>query len=1339
MNGNGRNGSLSRSREHGGSLDESTSSLNGAARTPPKRSPAPPGHTAMVSSPVSSLSNASTVVDLTEKNVVVALRVRPLRQGGEMAMTTSTNRAVLVNPRTFKASADAVARAAEELRRQNNFTADWARVFKFDHVFGTGARDQADDSEAVFEALGRPLVDAAVSLRRACIFSYGPEDSGRSHSIFGNLEEPGATDAADAADGAGPEAGAGEFFSWFSRGGKVVDGPVDGGTDGANAALLDDDGISVVGRDLRLPGDPLRASRGLAPRVLEALLARVLAINEAGGALRLRVAVLSIAGDKLTDLLCNYGAGDAEHPPARPGGKGLRIREHPEHGPFVESLRSVALEDHGTVRRCLRHATESWRDGHVVVHVTLRMDGGRGGAGSVYLVDLEQKESTEARRRAAHLQTLSTIAVVLKQMKKGVVDGMPHRQAPLTWLLRDALSPGATSFFLAHALPDAAHHQHSLRTLAFAEKLLKTPSPSDAPRSAGRVGRTPPSAARTPLRQEEHPELWEALGGSQAGTASSRQLLFQTVADPQQRLARAAAARAQRERLARRVSVRDFGVQASLGGAQASSAARQELWDAQAAKVELEIEVNALAVDRDVAVAEATQATERLRSADAKVAALQAKLSAAEERAAEEAAALRRQVSVGRQDRDQVLDEVDTLRDLNAKLRSDASILGEHARGLRKDLADKEDAVKAANARLVEAEQALLREGAEARRAVATAESAAARAPSAEEVQALRGALEDAEEDRVALQEALRGLQQAEVRAREAEALRRAEAAREREALLRERDALSSAARDVERAGEEASAALRRERDSFATSLEESREELAGARAQLADSRAQLAAAKEKLNGTRNELAAAKEQLAAADEQVVSMGEELMRTKEALATARGELAATKEELSGTKNDLTEATEKLAGATEELTEAKERLTSTQERLTGTQEQLTGLCRERDASAAQKERAAGADAAAVTAELARARAQHAADVLRLEEQADALRRQLDAAATSAAASAQSPAVGSEVRDVRRLSKAVRDLREEGARRLEQAESALEEERQLRERLQRELQDVRQSLRSVTEAHSASTDGTSAVEGALDDERRLRSALEEENRRLSALLRSGEQQMEAVLEDLLRDVREHHRPKEELLGAMQQKLFLLAKERQESAGRADAFQQRLREREAEHAKMAKVYARQITALWGAVKSLEDMQAENEETIRALRKERDEAHGQARRVAMQVADLEERRHDLQRELVGIDGKLISALQKHGVPNAKVIAMATTTADMGGGSATPATPRRASLPGDSPRELRGSSAFRRPARSSLGSETPVLSAALDAGEEDPEVWSEAVERQIAALAKYMV
>ncbi|MEM9783435.1 MAG: hypothetical protein AAF899_13290, partial [Pseudomonadota bacterium] len=50
--------------------------------------------------------------------------------------------------------------------------------------------------------------------------------------------------------------------------------------------------------------------------------------------------------------------------------------------------RSVALEDHGAVRRCLRHAPDSWRDGHVVVHVTLHMDGGRGGAGSVYLVDL---------------------------------------------------------------------------------------------------------------------------------------------------------------------------------------------------------------------------------------------------------------------------------------------------------------------------------------------------------------------------------------------------------------------------------------------------------------------------------------------------------------------------------------------------------------------------------------------------------------------------------------------------------------------------------------------------------------------------------------------------------------------------------------------------------------------------------------------------------------------------------------------------------------------------------------------------------------------------------------
>ena len=171
-------------------------------------------------------------------------------------------------------------------------------------------------------------------------------------------------------------------------------------------------------------------------------------------------------------------------------------------------------------------------------------------------LQLQQQASAAMAAEARSIRrSLSTLGHVLRALCRGEpTKSLPYRDSTLTWLLRDALSGRNHTTVLVTVSPASVHHEESVNTLRYAERLCSAPpaaralsAASQQPPAAasGRTRRTdsdpPPSAHARPYG---HPaaapsaqEFEYGLGG-RPGSAAARSLLQRAVADPQQRLAR---------------------------------------------------------------------------------------------------------------------------------------------------------------------------------------------------------------------------------------------------------------------------------------------------------------------------------------------------------------------------------------------------------------------------------------------------------------------------------------------------------------------------------------------------------------------------------------------------------------------------------------------------------------------------------------------------------------------------------------------------------------------------------------------------------------------------------
>ncbi|CAM9261420.1 unnamed protein product [Ectocarpus fasciculatus] len=405
----------------------------------------------------------------------VAVRVRPFSEKEKLAgkhcvISMAANQTKILDPAFFD---------SEDGSSSPGDRSMWERTFNFDHSFwshssgGRGLGGGRFSSQAdVHQALGIFLLDNACRGFNCSLFAYGQTGSGKTYTMLG--------DSSDLTSAAG-EGTAGlipricvELFERF-------------GLSNSREA----DGRGAVENASRKSG---QAS--------------------------IQVSFCEIYNEQVRDLFAEGASGH-----------GLRVREHPTKGAFVEGLsaRPVVcyqqvqqlLEDGMSARATAATAmNEVSSRSHAIftIHITVTFTtkfshGGRDGKGGaeegdaeddvssrtskICLVDLagsERANATGAKgdrlREAANInKSLSTLGDVIKALAKKANSGrgsggggassnnssnsesfIPYRNSMLTWLLKDSIGGNSKTVMLAAISPVAEAYQETMSTLRYVER-----------------------------------------------------------------------------------------------------------------------------------------------------------------------------------------------------------------------------------------------------------------------------------------------------------------------------------------------------------------------------------------------------------------------------------------------------------------------------------------------------------------------------------------------------------------------------------------------------------------------------------------------------------------------------------------------------------------------------------------------------------------------------------------------------------------------------------------------------------------------------------------------------
>jgi hypothetical protein len=251
-----------------------------------------------------------------ERAVKVAVRVRPLtaaelHQGHKRTLSMNAGRMVVVNPKSYEDDPDPVAAVAISTENRQ-----WAHLFQFDNVLwdydAQTKRQTLVDQVELHRHLGLDIVENALQGVSSSCFAYGHTCTGKTYSLFG-------------AEMIDPEHAA------VRGGGKVP---------------------------ISLARFSLGPESGLIQRVFHDV------IHLSHKSTRMFVTFMEIYNEKIRDLLVDQpsrsesrGTSDTRshhsngstsgriHPPTHiaPAADGLKLREHPTFGPYVENLVKVEV------------------------------------------------------------------------------------------------------------------------------------------------------------------------------------------------------------------------------------------------------------------------------------------------------------------------------------------------------------------------------------------------------------------------------------------------------------------------------------------------------------------------------------------------------------------------------------------------------------------------------------------------------------------------------------------------------------------------------------------------------------------------------------------------------------------------------------------------------------------------------------------------------------------------------------------------------------------------------------------------------------------------------------
>ena len=237
--------------------------------------------------------------------------------------------------------------------------------------------------------------------------------------------------------------------------------------------------------------------RGLIPRLCEAIFGREKSHANnvrATNILRVQVSYYEIYNERVYDLL------------AKKRNKGLRVREHPKTGVYVEDLLSIAVESYIDVSELISkgartrttHATnmnDHSSRSHAVFNMRVCQTQPPSASNTECLskiaklgiVDLAGSERvhisgvTGARlKEAANInRSLSALADVIEALSKNNQRNVtclksdsfvPYRNSILTWLLKESLGGNAKTLMVAAVSPHSSSFDESLSTLKYADR-----------------------------------------------------------------------------------------------------------------------------------------------------------------------------------------------------------------------------------------------------------------------------------------------------------------------------------------------------------------------------------------------------------------------------------------------------------------------------------------------------------------------------------------------------------------------------------------------------------------------------------------------------------------------------------------------------------------------------------------------------------------------------------------------------------------------------------------------------------------------------------------------------
>ena len=230
---------------------------------------------------------------------------------------------------------------------------------------------------------------------------------------------------------------------------------------------------------------------GFIPRLCKALFDWTEANRSEKSTLMVEASYFEIYNEKVFDLLT---------PSSHKARTGLRVREHPKTGSYVEDLKSIAVNDYAEVRNLLQQGTEarttaatlcnqSSSRSHAVFQIQLTQISQDEASSCIdekssriSLVDLAGSERVRASgvsgvrlKEAQNInKSLSTLSDVIKALSHSGDKPrfVPYRNSTLTWLLKDSLGGNAKTVMLAAISPEAASYVSSMIGYCFRSEVV---------------------------------------------------------------------------------------------------------------------------------------------------------------------------------------------------------------------------------------------------------------------------------------------------------------------------------------------------------------------------------------------------------------------------------------------------------------------------------------------------------------------------------------------------------------------------------------------------------------------------------------------------------------------------------------------------------------------------------------------------------------------------------------------------------------------------------------------------------------------------------------------------